>query len=144
MTDANSDLDSICGAALVMGFPRATTAIIEFTGTVSREARKAYSPTSSSTSSALPKATPSSLPKATAFVPTREAIDSRLELLRTNEYILPVEGRYWSGVGDCLEGKDPQYKGEIGKDKAEELGLYNQDALLIRVYNGSVTFPRRE
>lgn len=144
MTDANTDLDSICGAALAMGFPRATTGIIEFTGTASREVKKAYSPTSSSASSGLPAATSSSLPKATAFIPTREAIDSRLELLRTNEYVLPVEGRYWSSLGDCLAGKDSHYKGEIGKDKAEELGLYNQDALLIRVYNGSVTFPRRE
>lgn len=147
MAEANIDLDSICGAALVMGFPRATTGIIEFTGTASREAKKTYSPTgslgSSAASSALPAAT-SSTAKATAFVPTREAIDSRLELLRTNEYVLPVEGKYWSSLGDCLAGKEPGYKGEIGKDKAEELKLYDPEASVIRVYHGSVTFPRRE
>ena len=142
MAENTLTLDRICGAALSLGFPQATTGIIEFTGTASRETRRPYAPTG--TSSGLSAATPTSLPKATAFVPTREAIDSRLELLRTNEYVLSVEGKYWNNLSDCMAGKDPQYKGEIGKDKAEELGLYNQDALLIRVYNGSVTFPRRE
>ncbi len=140
MTEANTDLDSICGAALGMRFPRATTALIEFTGTVTREHKRALAPLSSTS---LPAATAAES-KPVAFVPSREAIDSRLDLLRENEYVLPVEGRYWKSINDYFAGKEPHYKGEIGREKASEFGLYNSKTAPIRVYADCVAFPRVE
>ncbi len=140
MAENQVTLDRICGAALSMGFSKTDTALIEFTGTTMREHRKSLAPLSP-TSASLPTIPLSEL-KPAVFEPSREAIDSRLELLQRNEYVLPVEGRYWSSLGDYFAGKEPHYKGEIGKDKAAELGLYDAKAQLVRVYADSVTYPR--
>lgn len=140
MTENTLTLDRICGAALALGFPKNNTALIEFTGTTTREHKRALAPLSSTS---LPAATAAES-KPAAFVPSREAIDSRLDLLQRTEYVLPVEGRYWGGYGDYLAGKEPTYKGEIGREKAAELGLYSPAAMLIRVYADSAAFPRRE
>lgn len=137
MTDkTDNTLDGICGAAILMGLPRATTVLIEFTGTATRDPpRKTFAPLSAASS-------PATESKPTAFVPSREAIDSRLDLLQKNEHVLPVEGRYWASLNDYLSEKDPEYKGEINGDKARDLGLYDSGKALVRVYKDSVTYSR--
>jgi len=143
MTENHITLDRICGAALSMGFPKTSTGLIEFTGTATREHKKTLAPLSPLSSTSLPAVTTAES-KLGTFIPSREAIESRLDLLQRNEYVLPVEGKFWSGYGDYLAGKEPTYKGEIDRGKAAELGLYNSAALLIRAYADSAVFPRRE
>ena len=143
MTENHITLDRICGAALSMGFPKTSTGLVEFTGTTTREHKKTLAPLAPLSSTSLPAVTGTE-PKLGAFIPSREAIDSRLDLLQRNEYVLPVEGRYWTSLADYFAGKEPHYKGEMGKEKASELGLYDAKSQLIRVYADSVTFPRRE
>jgi len=138
MADKDNNLESICGAAMLMGLPQATTALIEFTGTATRDHRRPLVPMPSASSATASGNSPAS----NEFVPSREAIDSRLSLLKTNDYVFPVEGRHWESIRDYLNGEEPNYKGEINGEKAAELGLYDSSKAIVRVYKDGVTYTR--
>lgn len=134
-------LDSICGAALLMGLSRTKTAIIEFSGAATVVPKRTLAPSNSTLPATI---SPLSSAKLRLVEPLREVIETRLELLKGRDYVSPVEGRYWNNIGDYLAEKDPLYEGEIDGNKAKELGLYDFTIPTILVYKNAVTFPRRE